>query len=312
MNHRLRTALAAIALRVLHGCTDTSPAPTDAATDGAADAGAGPDSGAADLTLTPDAASPDIALPDGALPDTAPAKLTIHIRANTALFAHTDGASGQTPLSARGGIRSLRLYRQSNDPNPVELFQHGKNPIEVGFNQGDDTVVATIDPKAIPAASYTLARMVQTHSRFRIAGTMHELAKASPGSFDDVLVVSNGTLLDGQLRDAGYYLYLFDAQGQPQKKFTGNNAPIAGYSTTAGATAKVEQGEWAIYFPINLTVAANGPAGSELAIDVNMYQSFRWTDSPLPGNQAGVFDASPLAYEAVVRFGGNRFDTTLK
>jgi hypothetical protein len=248
---------------------------------------------------------------DAAPEASAAGTLAIHIHANTAAFQHTDGASGQTASSTRAGVRSLRLLRSPSDPEPLQLFDLGATPVEAGFDDGNDTVVAQVAPGALVAGAYMLARLVITHSRFTIDGTMHVGAAATPGTFDDVLVMSNGTLLDGTLRDAGFYDYVFDAGGQ-KTAFTGANAAIAGYSTTAGARGVVESGEWAVYFPVALMLPANVAPGSTLTIDVNMYESFRWTDLALAGFTAGVFDTTTTSYEPVVRFGGNSFVATLR
>ena len=244
----------------------------------------------------------DLGGPGAAYPDP---RVTVRIRSNTASFIHDDDAVGQTPLTASGGIRSLRLYRDAPDLAPVELFHRGATPVEVGYEDGDDTIVAHVEPAALPAGHYELARLVQTHSRFRIAGTMHDGADTFAGTFDDVKVMSDGTLLDGTMRDAGYYEYAFEFQGE--KTVTTGEEPVPGWSTTAGAVGVVEDGEWAVYFPIDLTVPEEIDAGTQLIIDVNMYESFRWKDLPGPGYEPRIFDTTPISYEPVVRFGGNAF-----
>jgi len=241
-----------------------------------------------------------------------PAKLAVRIQANQAVFQHADGLSGQTPKAVRGGIRSIRLYRDNNDPNPVELFDYGSNPVEVGYNNGDVTLLAQIEPSKIPAGTYTQIRMVQTHSRFRVDGAYHDAGKDMTGVFDDVLVMTDGTMLDGTMRNAGYFRYVFESSQGDKQEFTGDNGMIAPYSTTAGAVAVVEQGQWAVYFPVQVTVPAQLPSGSALNINVNMFESFRWKDMSGPGFQDGVFDATSISYELVERFGGNEFSTVLQ
>ncbi len=238
--------------------------------------------------------------------------LAIHIRANTTAFPHADGLSGETALFARGGVRSLRLLRATGDPAPVTVFDYGADAVEVGYDAGDDTVAARIDPAALPPGEYVLARMVQIYSRFRIAGTLHEGLSATSGVFDEVVVTSNGTRIGGAVRDAGWIAAAFEAPGRPRVTLAGDFIPVAPLSTTAGAWAVEENGEWAVYFPIHLQVATGLTAQSTLTIDVNMDHSFRWSDVALPGWEPGVFDATPISWEPVIRFGGNRFDVSLE
>jgi hypothetical protein len=241
-----------------------------------------------------------------------PTKLAVRIRANVAAFAHTDGISGQTAQRVRSGIRSLRLYRDKNDSSPVELFNFGPNPVEVGYSDGDNTLVAQIDPSKVPQGTYTFVRMVQTHSRFRINGTFHDAGKSMPGVFDDLWVMTDGTMVDGTLRNAGHYVFAFESSAGDKKQFTGDDALVPGYSTTSGAVGVVEAGEWAVWFPAQVVIPAQFSNGSALTIDVNMFESFRWTDLPGEGFLPGVFDATALSYELVQRFGGNEFVTTFK
>ena len=241
-----------------------------------------------------------------------PTKLAVRIRTNTTAFPHADGLSGQTAQRVRGGVRSLRLYHDKNDPSPVELFNFGPNPVEVGYSDGDDTLVAQLDPSKIPQGTYTYVRMAQTHSRYRINGTLHDAGKDMPGFFDDLMVMSDGTMVDGTLRNTGYFSFAFESQAGDKKQFTGDDALVAGYSTTAGAVGVVEAGEWAVYFPAKLTIPAQIADGSVLTINVNMFESFRWKDSTDDGFLPGVFDATATSHELVERFGGNEFVTTFQ
>ena len=238
------------------------------------------------------------------------ATLAVHVRANTSTFDHTDGLSGQTTTATKAGIRSLRLLRQQGDPTPVELFDHGANPVEAGYDDGDDTVVARVPAATLVPGHYTLARLVQTHSHFTVTATLHDHGQPYPGSYEDILVVSDATMLGGTLRSAGYYDFKFtDAYGTADT--SGSGWPVAGYTTTSGAVAVVEAGEWAVYFPVDLDVAAPPANGSKLFVDVNMYQAFRWVDELAPGYLPGVFDTTAASYEPVIRYGGNRFELTL-
>jgi len=250
------------------------------------------------------------------MPDPAPqasweSDVDIHIAASTATFPHSDAYAGQTARGVRGGIRSLSLLRTSNDANPLVLFNHGAKPVEVGYNDGDDTVVATIPASTLRAGHYTLARMVQTHSRFQVDACAHG-ASSVDGTVDDVIVMSSGTMLDGAMRNAGFYQFAFSGGDVVQER-TGDDWPVPVYSTTAGAWASVEDGEWAVYFPVNLDVDLDLPAPSLLSVVVNMDRAFRWMDSTdVATNAPGVWDVADGSHEPVMQFGGNRFDVTLR
>ncbi|MBI4951057.1 MAG: hypothetical protein HY908_03425 [Myxococcales bacterium] len=228
----------------------------------------------------------------------------IHVTAHTEPVAHADGLSGQTPLTHRSGLRSYRLYTDAADPTPWVVFDHGVGFVEAGYEDGGDTVVATVPAAALHAGVYTRARVVHSHVRYGVAATMHANGLVLPGTFDNVQVMSDQTLLDGTLRDAGYYEYVFHTAGQsfPQ---SGDTAPVPAYLGSGGFEVKIENGEWAFYFPVSLTVDPGITSDVDMVLDVNMHASFRWQDQVVQGYEAGVFDTTPLASEPVVRFGPN-------
>ena len=236
-----------------------------------------------------------------------PAGITVRVRATTEAFPHADGLSGMTPRKAGGGVRSLQLLRMDGDPAPVTLFDLGATSAEVGYSDGDDTKVTVVDPQRFEIGTYTMARMVQSHSRYEVDATFHDASGATRGWLDNLQVLSDGTRVDGALRDAGYYRYVFHFGGQEQET-TGDDAFIAPFSFTAGARAVVENGEWAVYFPIDLEITAPPEIGSKLVLVINMNESFRWVDSASPGYVDGEFDFTSDSFEHVERFGGNRFE----
>lgn len=241
-----------------------------------------------------------------------PLMLTVRLRATDAQFNHVDGLSGLTPLSASGGIRSLSLLRDQNDIHPAVLFDSGQTATEASFSDGGDTLVGAIPIGDVPPGKYTIARMVQAFSRYSIPATMHDASASTPGELHNLVVMSDSTLVDGGLRDAGYYHYEFTAAGQQPTTFEGDDAIVPAYSTTAGAFAVVEGGQWAVYFPVNLDWSSGLSSPLELVITVNMFESFRWTDVVAPGYLPGVFDFTAVSYEPVVRFGGNEFVSTVE
>jgi len=254
----------------------------------------------------------------GAADATAPADappsadgVTLRIRATTSEFPHADGLPGMTALSAAGGVRSLALLTGEHDPDPAILLDTGEEAILVSYDDGGDTELGVVTPETFRLGHYTLARMVQAYSQYEISATRHEGADRESGELTNLMVMSDGTRVDGELRDAGHYHSVFHYDGG-EIEDTVDGVEIAPYSFTAGAYALVEDGEWAVYFPIDLLIDEPPAAGSTLAVTVNMDRAFRWVDSLALGWDLGVYDFSDAFYETVVRFGGNQFDVTLE
>jgi len=237
--------------------------------------------------------------------------ITIHLRANAAFFEHTDGLSGQTPIAHSAGMRKFTLYRDASDPEPVTIFDMGEDHVEVGFNDGDDTVVFVADAAAVPNATYTLARVVYGHVRYRVASTLHNGGLNLSGEFDNMQVLSDGSRVDGELRDSGYYEYVFEAAGM-EFPTSGTGAAVPEYSVAGGFSVKFEEGEWAYYFPVNLPVTADLTEDIDVVMQVNMFESFRWVDQDEPEFAAGVFDTTATTFEPVLRFGANQFDVLVE
>lgn len=237
--------------------------------------------------------------------------IEIRMRSSTAPFPHTDGLSGQTPTAYTSGLRSLTLFRAKSDPEPFVVFDLGENPVEVDYADGADTLVYTARASELPEATFTLARVVHTHVRYRIAATMHSMGLVVPGAFDNVQVMSDGTLIDGQLRDAGYFEYTFEGGGQSFPA-SGNDAPVPEFTSSGGFEVVRENGEWAYYFPVSLVVSPNLTDDVQVVLSVNMHECYRWQDQTSPGYQAGVFDVTPTSFEPVQRFGANSFGLTIE
>ena len=162
----------------------------------------------------------------------------IHLRATTAPFAHSDGLAGQTPIAHSSGMRSFQLFKDAADPSPLTVFDYGTGFVEAGYDDGDDTVVAEVDPQGLVAGTYTIGRVVHSHVRYRVAATMHASGYVLPGEFDNLQVMSDETLLDGVLRDRGYYEYVFHALGNDYPQ-TGNDAPVPEYLGSGGFSVKI-------------------------------------------------------------------------
>ncbi|MCA9592899.1 MAG: hypothetical protein KC776_06295 [Myxococcales bacterium] len=233
--------------------------------------------------------------------------LTVVLSASTQSYQHSDDLSGQTARSVRAGVRSLTLIDESSGAS-WQLFDHGPGGQEVSWDDGAATAIATIPPSDVVAGHYTRARMVQDWSRYTIDATLHDGTDAVAGSLSGLQVTSDGAVVDGSARPQGYYEQTFTAPGV-DKTFSGDDAPLPSESKTAEAEAVIENGQWAVYFPVDVTVA-DGKTGV-LTVRANMNDAYRWDDLPGPGFEDAVYDFAPPLYEPVAQFGGNRFDVTL-
>lgn len=239
------------------------------------------------------------------------AAIAIRLRASAAPFEHADGFAGQTPIAFESGIRSLVLLRDENDPAPVTVFDLGQDAVATRYEDGADTLVYTARARDLPAATFTIARVVHAWTRYEVAGTMHNGALSAPGTFQNFQVLSDGTLVDGTVRDAGYYEYVFATNGMSFPT-SGTNAPTPEYEGTGGFSVRVEDGEYAFYFPVNLPVDPSVPTDLAVVLDVNVHEAFRWQDQDQAGYEVGVFDTTPTSFEPVMQLGANSFALTLE
>ena len=299
-----------------HGTIVTTSPPDATNDDATAPGDTAPTDGEAAIETTvapPDATTADTNADASDVETTAPApELTVHIVGATAPFAHDDLLAGQTAMKPAGGIRSLSLLASPDDPAPAVVFAYGEETVEASYADQADTVVGKVGVAAIPSGHYKLARLVQAYSRFEVAATLHDGLAANAGTLACLAVMGDETLVDGQLRDAGYYHATFAAPNQTPTSFEGTTFPIPAVSTTAGAVGVVEDGQWVVYFPIDLVWDAAVTSDLTLTITVNMHESFRWTDLLIPGYLPNVFDLTPLLYEPVIRFGGNTFEAKVQ
>ncbi len=234
----------------------------------------------------------------------------IHMRANTDPFPHDDGLAGQTPIAHSSGMRKFQLLKDASDPNPLTVFDYGDGFVEAGYNDGDDTVVGTVVTSTLPGGTYTVGRVVHSHVRYQVAATVHASGLDIKGQFDNVQVLSDGTTLDGVTYDHGHYEYTFHAGGQDYTK-KGEGAPQPNYPASGGFSAGLEDGQWIYSFPVNLTIVPDTPFDVDMVMEVNMFESFRWTDQDGTGYQTGVFDVAPPTFEPVERFGANSFSVSM-
>lgn len=170
---------------------------------------------------------------------TASTGLDLTIAASTAPFAHDDGASGQTARQVSAGVRSFTLF--ADNGAAWTLVDASPNTISVGYDDGASTTLGHLEPTDIVSGHYVKARIVQDWSKFDIDVALHDAATTTPGTLHAFQVTSDGALIDGTSRNAGYYEQDFEGGGQ-KHHYSGDDAIIPSDSTTAGAEAIVENG----------------------------------------------------------------------
>lgn len=237
----------------------------------------------------------------------ASAKVEIRVRASTSPVSHDDGLAGQTPSDQRIGIRRLTLLRSATDPTPLVVFDHAATAVEVGLNDQDDTVVATVPVAALKAGNYTIARVSVTHVRYSVAATMHGPDRLVAGTFNNTQVLSDGVLLDGEQRNKGYYRFSFEVGGSPVAEQVGDEGPLPRAPSSGGITTEIADTETAYVFPVDVGVPSKIAGDAKLTFEINAHESFRWRDEPAAGYRTGVFDVTPTSYEPVERFGASSF-----
>ena len=258
--------------------------------------------------------APETPLPDaGALADgpssTTPtgAKVAIHLRASTSSVPHGDGLSGQTPIDQKIGIRKLTLFTSPSDPAPLVVFDHAAAAVEAGLNDRDDTVVATVPAATLKPGHYTLARVGISHVRFRVAALMHAAGQSTAGTFSNLQILADGSVVDGTPWKNGHYSYTFEVGGKPFGSQTGEDAYLPLIPSGGGITMETSAAETAYVFAINLPVTPDVAGDVKIVFEINTHENFRWQDEAMTGYQPGIFDTTPATYEPVKNFGANSF-----
>lgn len=235
------------------------------------------------------------------------AKVEIHLRASTSAVPHTDGLSGQTPTDQRIGIRSLRLLKDANDSAPLVVFDHGGNAVEAGLNDKDDTVVATVAAASLTAGRYTVARVGVGYVKYQVAATMHAASQTVAGAFDNMQVLSSGTVVDGETFDKGHYRFTFSVGGTPMGSTPGEGGPVPQIPAGGGISLDSSGPESAYVFPVDVPVDPSVKSDVKMIFEINTNENFRWQDQALAGYTPKVFDVTPVSYEPVLSFGANSF-----
>ncbi len=232
-------------------------------------------------------------------------RILIHIRAEASDFAHADGFSGQTPAAHVNGIRSFHLLQGRDDAAPQLVFDHGMSFVEASYDDGADTVVGVAPHADLEPGHYDYGRVVLSHLRYQVDATMHANGLHFAGVFDNVQVLSDGTELDGEVRERGWFRYVFEAAGQRFPREGVGGVPIPTAPAGAPIETVLEDGQLALYFPVDIDLAADVPADVHQVIEFNVHESFRWEDEDGDRYEEGIFDTTPAGYEPVRRFGAN-------
>ena len=124
--------------------------------------------------------------------------------------------------------------------------------------------------------------------------------------FIDVVVFTNGTVIDGQAHDQGWYSSSFATGGMTYGPATGT-APFPGVD--AGGFKLVTAGGRAYYeFAISpIIVDPAVTSDVNVIFEVNTNRDFHWQDLPNAGYATNVFDVEMTSYEPVKKFGANSF-----
>ena len=228
-------------------------------------------------------------------------QVAVVLRATTASFPHDDELASQTARVVQAGVRSLELIDTSG--NSWVVFDAAPGNVQVGYDDGSTTELTRLGAGNVRPGRYVRGRMVQDWSRFEVHARLHEVGGWTDGVLRILQVTSEGARVDGATLPFGHFEHTFEGADRIDSFEGVWEVPV--YTTTAEAEARVEDGLWAVYFPLDLEVPAD-QAGT-IEITVNMDRAFRWADASTGVNTPGIYDIAPPLYEAVQQFGGNRF-----
>jgi hypothetical protein len=284
----------------LAGCSGVAP------TTGASAGPSANDGGSSSSTVTP---------ADGGSSSTTPTgtgNYVIVLHADQTPVAVDPSTSGETPTDQRIGFLGLQLMQNTSDPNPL-VVANLSAPVDVGYNDGDDTVIATVPAKTLRAGHFTVAQVPIAYVRFTVGGTFHTTELAVPGDFSDVIAMANGASIDGTSRDQGFWETAFSSSGGTTYGMqTGEHAVIAQPGASSGIALDNSNSPSKYVFSTDLDIDPNIDHDVRVVFHVNTYQDFRWQDSSAAGYANGVFDVSASGFETVTQLGANSISTTIE
>jgi hypothetical protein len=285
----------------LAGCSGVSPATGAAPTGSGAD-----DGGSSSSTTTPTDGGSSSTNPTGT------GNYIIVLHADQTPVAVDPSSSGETPTDQRIGFMGLRLLENAGDVAPL-VVANLSAPVDVGYNDGDDTVIATVPAKTLRAGHFTVAQVPIAYVRFTVGGTYHTADVAVPGDFSDVISMANGAMIDGASHDQGFWETAFSSSGGTTYGMqSGEHAVTAQPGATSGITLDNTNSPSQYVFPTDLVVDPNLDHDVRVVFHVNTYQDFRWQDSSAAGYANGVFDVSASGMETVTQLGANSMSTTIE
>jgi hypothetical protein len=233
--------------------------------------------------------------------------VTIRVRATATPITHDDPWSGQTPRDHFAGIRSLTLIDESGRHPALEVFDLSPEHVEAGWNDGDETTIAVIPVESLAYGTFSRARVGISHLRFTVDATVHAMGLSAAGEVRALQVLSDGTVLDGQVRDRGWWRYVFHFAGMQFPAGGDTGAPVAEPPSGGPIEVVVEDDETVVYFPVGILVDPTVQHDVAAVLEVNVHESFRWEDLDEPDYAPGVFDAAPPAFEPIRQLGVNSY-----
>jgi hypothetical protein len=234
-----------------------------------------------------------------------PARIDVVIATSQATFGHADQSAGRTAKQLMAAVRDLTLIADSGEP--WLIVGRSQSPAFVSLEPGARNLIGVVLAKQVVRGHFTRARLVMDWLRFEIPATLHAVDGATPGTLTAVVVTSDGPLIADEPRDAGYHVLEFSA-GSSTTRFTGS-AAVPEHVTTAGTEWVLEQGDYVANFPIDLRLDSGDGV---LTIDVNTFESVRWTDVAQGDNSPGVYDLTTPLSEPFVQLGGNQLDAAFR
>jgi hypothetical protein len=91
----------------------------------------------------------------------------------------------------------------------------GKDAVEAGLNDGNDTVIGQASASTLPAGTFTVAHLTVGYYRFKVAGTIHNAGLSTQVDYSDIEVLTDGTVMDGTVQNHRHYSYTIEVGGSP-------------------------------------------------------------------------------------------------
>jgi hypothetical protein len=220
------------------------------------------------------------------------------------------GGAEETPTDQRLGLLGLSLMTSKTDPSPVVVFDN-TTPVDTPYNAGSSTVIGSAPASSLKAGTYSWVRVPVAYTKFTVAGTYHLGATPVPGQFTDTISLSPGTMLEGAVRDRGWWSSSFAYDGMTEGEVSAENAQIAQPGDTSDINLDLSQPIAAYVFPVQIVIPDSITEDMEILFTVNTWEDFHWTDESEPGYATDVFDVSDGAFEPVTQLGANSFTVTL-